>query len=330
MKKKTKTETEGPTTLLQVTRYFADPDVCLDWMVKSRWPKGVTCPRCSSANVGFLAKDRRWKCYNKHEDDSPQKFSVKVGTIFEDSPIGLDKWFVAMWLLGNCKNGISSYEIARDLDVTQKTAWFMLQRIRLVMQQGTFEMGGNGRPVEADETFIGGKARNMHKWRRAEKITGTGGSGKELVMGLLDRETGKVHIKHVADRKKKTLQAEVTAHVAPGAELMTDDLASYTGLDREYVHQFVNHAEEYVRGNVHTNGMENFWSLLKRGLKGTYVSVEPWHLHRYIDEQAFRYNERKREGGDSARFSQMLADVVGKRVMYKELTGKCAPTAATA
>jgi transposase-like protein len=329
-----KTETEGPKTLLQATRYFADLDVCQDWMVKSRWPNGVRCPRCDSEKVGYLAKDRRWKCYQKHTaEQGPQKFSVKVGTIFEDSPIALDKWFVAMWLLGNCKNGVSSYELARDIKVTQKTAWFMLQRIRLAMQQGTFDapMGSGGGEVEADETFIGGLSRNMHKARRRKAITGTGGAGKEIVFGLLDRETKKVRLKHVKNREAATLQGEIKSNVAKGAAVYTDEAAAYNNLSAaDYEHAFVNHAESYVFGSVHTNGLENFWSLLKRGLKGTYVSVEPFHLFRYIDEQAFRFNERKNNDGDAGRFSEMLSEVAGKRVTYAELTGKiAAPPAAT-
>jgi transposase-like protein len=197
----------------------------------------------------------------------------------------------------------------------------MLHRIRFAMQRGTFEkMGGSG-PVEADETMIGGLARFMHKDKKAVKITGTGGAGKELVVGLLDRETGKVHVEHIPNRKKKTLQEQVRAHVVSGAELFTDELASYTGLDKDYVHQFVNHAEKYVEGNVHTNGIENFWSLLKRGLKGTYVSVEPFHLFRYLDEQAFRYNERKHDNGDAGRFGEILSSAAGRRLTYKQLTG---------
>src|SRR6266851_3697477 len=261
-----------PQTLMATIRHLANPDVTLELMVSVRWPDGVTCPTCGAKRVTFLKTRRLWKCSNTHDR---RQFSVKVGTIFEDSPLPLDKWFAAMWLIGNCKNGISSYEIARDLGVTHKTAWFMLHRIRLALRNGTFEkMGGSG-PVEADETFIGGLARFMHKDKKAEKIHGTGGAGKELVMGLLDRESGQVRVKHVANRKRGTLQEEVRANVEPGSELFTDELASYTGLDRDYVHQFVNHAEKYVEGNVHTNGIENFWSLLKRGLKGTYVSVEP-------------------------------------------------------
>jgi transposase-like protein len=168
--------------------------------------------------------------------------------------------------------------------------------------------------------MIGGLARFMHADKKAEKITGTGGAGKELVMGLLDRETGKVRVKHVANRKRRTLQEEVRANVEAGAQVFTDELASYTGLEKDYVHKFVDHAERYVEGNVHTNGIENFWSLLKRGLKGTYISVEPFHLFRYLDEQAFRYNERK--GTDADRFREVLSTVFGRRLTFKELTGE--------
>jgi transposase-like protein len=307
-----------PRTLQDAILYFSNFDNCQRAMIDLRWPDGkVRCPYCNSENVTYLPSGRVWRCAIKHP---LRKFSLKVGTIFEDSPLGLDKWFTAMWLLSNCKNGVSSYEIHRDIHVTQKTAWFMLHRLRLAMQTGTFEKFGSGGPVEADETMIGGLARFMHKDKKAEKITGTGGAGKELVMGLLDRETGKVRVKHIANRKRRTLQEEIRANVEPGAEVFTDELASYTGLEKDYVHEFVNHAEKYVEGKVHTNGIENFWSLLKRGLKGTYVSVEPFHLFRYLDEEAFRYNERKTD--DAGRFVRTLAGVTGKRVMYKELTGK--------
>ena len=309
-----------PKTSVDAIRYYSDEDRCIGYMVSRRWPDGIVkCPTCGSAQVHFLANQRRWKCSTKHDR---QQFSVKVGTVFEDSPLSLTKWLPAVWLIGNCKNGISSCEVASDLKVCQKTAWFMLHRIRFAMQRGRFEkMGGSG-PVEADETMIGGLARFMHKEKKAVKITGTGGAGKELVVGLLDRETGKVHVEHIPNRKKKPLQEQVRAHVVGGAELFTDELASYTGLDNDYVHQFVNHAEKYVEGNVHTNGIENFWSLLKRGLKGTYVSVEPFHLFRYLDEQAFRYNERKHGNGDAGRFGEILSSVAGRRLTYKQLTGK--------
>jgi hypothetical protein len=278
-----------PSTLMDAIRYFSDADNCLNFMVAIRWPDSVTCPTCGGNELSFLKTRRLWKCKNKHPK---QQFSAKVGTIFEDSPIGLDKWFTAMWLVANCKNGISSYEIARDLDVTQKTAWFMDHRIRRAMETGSFEkIKGE---VEADDSFIGGLARNMHKDKRAEKIVGTGGTGKEIVMGLLERETGKIRVKHVADRQRHALQKEIHENVEEGSEVFTDAWLGYEGLDREFVHGFVDHAERYVNGRIHTNGLENFWSLLKRGIKGTYVSVEPFHLFRYLDEQAFRYNNRKR------------------------------------
>ena len=229
----------------------------------------------------------------------------------------MDKWLPAVWLIANCKNGISSYELAKDLDIQQKSAWFMLHRIRLAMQTGTFEkLSGE---VEVDETYIGGLARNMHKSKRAEKITGTGTSGKVAVMGLLERH-GEIRTKIVPDTKGRTLKVEVRENVEPGSEVHTDTLQSYKGLDVEFIHNVVDHAESYVKGHVHTNGLENFWSLLKRGIKGTYVSVEPYHLFRYLDEQSFRFNER--EGEDKDRFAKTLGSVAGRRVTYDELTGK--------
>jgi transposase-like protein len=285
-----------------------------------RWPDGIVkCPICNSAKVHFLANQRRWKCSQRHDR---RQFSIKVGTIFEDSPIGLEKWLPAVWLLTNCKNGVSSYEIGRDLGVTQKTAWFMLHRIRKAMQAGTFWKKMKGE-IEADESFIGGLARNMHKDKRAEKITVRGPAGKAIVMGLLDRETKQVRLKHVPNVHVDTLRREVRANVEPGSALYTDAYVAYQGMN-EFEHGFVDHAERYVDGRIHTNGLENFWSLLKRGLKGTYVSVEPFHLFRYLDEQAFRYNNRKTD--DGSRFEKTLSQVVGRRVTYKELTGKTAPT----
>ncbi len=308
--------TKPPETLIEAVRYFGDPDRALAFMVQVRWADGqVKCPTCGSTEVSFLSSRRLWKCSAEH---ARRQFSIKVGTVMEDSPIGLDKWLPAIWLIVNCKNGISSHELARDLDVTQKTAWFMLHRIRLAMQTGTWEKKISG-TAEADETFIGGLSRNMHKKDRARKITGTGGAGKALVMGLLDRETKTVRVRHLPNRTKETLQAQIREHVESGANVFTDEYVSYTGLDGEYVHKFVNHAERYVDGAVHTNGLENFWSLLKRGIKGTYVAVEPFHLFRYLDEQAFRFNERK--GTDLSRFVQVLGAIVGRRLTYKNLIG---------
>jgi hypothetical protein len=313
-------ETRTPKTLLDAVRYFSDPDVCLQMMVKVRWPNGVTCPTCGSDKVSFLVNQRRWQCSTKHPK---RQFSAKVGTIFEDSPIGLDKWLPVVWLLTNCKNGISSYEVARDLGVTQKTGWFMLQRVRLAMQAGSFWDKLEGE-IEADETFIGGLARNMHKDKKA-KITGTGGtgSGKAVVMGLLDRHSKQVRLVHVADTKAGTLQGVIRRYVRGGSYIFSDAWVGYHGLNREYVHQVIDHAERYVDGNVHTNMIENFWSLLKRMLKGTYISVEPFHLFRYLDEQAFRYNHRKANDGE--RFGRVMHGVIGKRLTYKNLTGKTGP-----
>lgn len=310
------TKNSAPTTLQAAILFFADPENCRQFMTELRWPDGkVTCPNCGSDNVKYLANARLFKCFEKHPR---QKFSLKVGTIFEDSPIGLEKWLPAMWLLVNCKNGISSWEIHRSLGVTQKTAWFMLQRLRLALQDSDgFMLGGE---VEVDETFIGGKARNMHAAKRREKITGTGGKDKSIVFGMVERG-GKVRATHVATRGKAELHSEIRDNIAAGAAIFSDELKSYDGLDADYQHAVINHAVEYVNGNVHTNTMENFWSLLKRGLHGTYVSVEPFHLFRYIDEQAFRYNNRL-DMDDADRFTTAMTQVVGKRLTYKELTGK--------
>jgi transposase-like protein len=310
----------APRTLQEAIIYFADPDRCLKFMVEIRWPDGVKCPTCGSKEVYFLESRRVWKCKAKH---AKQQFSAKVGTVFEDSPICLDKWFTAVWLVANCKNGVSSYEIARDLHVTQKTAWFMDHRIRLAMQTGTFEKVAG--EFEVDESFIGGLARNMHKNKKA-KITGTGGAGKAIVMGLLDRKTKKIRLRHVANTQRETLQGVVREYVEGGSYVYSDAWVAYNGLDREYIHQVIDHAETYVNGNVHTNGIENFWSLLKRGLKGTYISVEPFHLFRYLDEQAFRFNERKQN--DGGRFISAMQGVTGKRVTYEKLTGKVEDAAA--
>jgi len=308
-----------PETLQEAILYFADPVNCREYLVARRWPRGVTCPRCGSQNVLFLEKYNRWHCREKHE--APQ-FTLKTGTVMEDSPIGLDKWLTALWMVVNCKNGVSSYEIHRSIGVTQKTAWFLDHRIRLMLGD-EYASGKLGGEVEADETFIGGKARNMHVSKRERRITGTGGKDKTAVMGLLERG-GKVRTKVIPNRKRTALQAEVRKHVEAGAALYTDALPSYSGLAQEYAHQVVDHAVEYVNGRVHINGLENFWSLLKRGISGTYVSVEPFHLFRYLDEQSFRFNNRKLT--DAERFDIAVRGVTGKRLTFNELTGKSSST----
>jgi transposase-like protein len=312
---------KAPSTLREAVIHYANPENCHQFMVDLRWPDGkVICPRCGSDDVSYLPNARVFKCYQKHER---QKFSLKVGTIFEDSPIPLEKWLPVMWLLVNSKNGISSWEIHRAIGVTQKTAWFMLQRGRLAMQDESHggKIGGPDCEVEVDETLIGGKSRNMHKDRkmRAQKH-GRNTGGKAVVMGMLER--GKtVRAKVIADRKTPTMQPIVRDNIEAGSMLMSDEWADNWRMDDEYIHGMVNHLETYVNGNIHTNGLENFWSLLKRGLHGTYVSVEPFHLFRYVDEQAFRYNNRG-PMNDSDRFVYVMRHIVGRRLTYDQLTGK--------
>ena len=312
-----------PTTLIEAIRYFSDPDICLNFMVNIRWPDGVvTCSTCGRDDVRFIPTRRIWECRSRH---TRRQFSIKVGTIFEDSPIGLDKWLSTIWMIANAKNGVSSYEIHRAIGVTQKTAWFMLHRIRLAMQDGDF--GGMSGEVEADETYIGGKARFMHKAKRKAVIQGRGTAGKTAVMGLLERHgpdgSSAVKAKVIQDTSRRTLSGEIRRSVAPGSSVYTDEHSGYTSMGDTYTHEVINHAEAYVRGKVHTNGIENFWSLLKRAIKGTYVSVEPFHLFRYVDEESFRYNARS--GDDVDRFNKVSHGVVGKRLTYKALVGSTTP-----
>lgn len=304
---------ETPKTLQQAVVHFDKPENCNAFMIAMRWPDGlVRCPSCDSENVTYLAKQRRWKCYSKHPKS---QFSLKVGTIFEDSALGLDKWLTAIWLIANAKNGISSYELSRGLGITQKSAWHVLHRIRLAMQNGTInKLSGS---VEVDETFIGGKARNMHASKR--KHLGTGGAGKVAVMGLLERH-GEVRTMVVSNTRRETLQPHVEKHIEQGSNVYTDSYISYNNLESQYMHNVINHAERYVNGHIHTNGIENFWSLLKRTLGGTYISVEPFHLFRYLDEQAFRFNNRK--ANDAGRFLALVSSITGKRLEYKNLIGQ--------
>jgi len=308
---------EFPKTLQQAIVYFDDQDRALDFFVGMRWPNGVCCPRCNSSRVSFTAKRRVWTC---EECPKRRQFSFKVGTIMEDSPIGLDKWLVGMWLITSAKNGISSYELHRTLGITQKSAWFLSHRIRLAMQNGTIEkMSGT---VEVDETFIGGAARFMHKNRRRALKIKTGPVNMTPVQGLLERHTGgksRVILKVMKNRKRSECQKHVKEYVLKDSHVYTDKLASYQGLNSDYVHKVIDHAEKYVDGVVHTNGLENFWSLLKRCVKGTYVSVEPFRLFRYLDEQSFRFNERK--STDSERFLKAIPSLIGRHLTYKGLTG---------
>src|SRR2546423_8240947 len=309
-----KTPMEFPQTLHDAIKYFSIGDNALNFVVSLRWPAGVVCPRCGSKKVRFLKSRKIWEC---SECESLRQFSAKVGTVMEDSPISLDKWMCAFWLIANAKNGISSCELHRSLGVTQKTAWFMLHRIRLAMQSGSIEkMNGT---CEADETYIGAKARYMHKHRR----TGVGDAGikKTAVQGILERTKGdkasRVVLKVVKTTRRPELCSNVREYVEQGATVCTDALMSYDNLSLDYDRQIIDHMECYAKGQVHTNGLENFWSLLKRGLKGTYVNVEPFHLFRYLDEQVFRFNARKLT--DKMRFLATIGKFAGKRLTYAKL-----------
>lgn len=318
-------QTEQPKSLIEAIRYFSNEQTCIDAIASLRWVDGKpVCPKCGVAEGDrkhmWLANQRRWKCYSCRK-----QFSVKVGTIFEDSPIGLDKWLTALWLLVNCKNGVSSYEIARDLEITQKSAWFVLQRLRFILKDVTVEkMGGSGTPVQMDESFHGGKPKNMHSDRRLKLRLGMNGyAEKTAVFGMLETGTRQVRAMVIPNVKRNTLQAAILDNVGFGATIHTDQWPGYDGLAaKQFVHETVNHMQEYVTaGGVNTQAIENFWSLLKRGLNGTYVAVEPMHMDRYLDEQMFRFNNRIGHN-DGTRFTKALSQAPGRRLTYAELTGK--------
>src|SRR5437588_1115053 len=318
---------DAPKTLQQAIVYFSDPDRAFEYAKKFRWPNGkVVCPRCGKAKHSFIKTRRIWFCYV-----CQKQFTLKLATIFEDSPLGLDKWMTAFWMLVNCKNGVSSMEIHRALGITQKSAWFMLQRLRTALHNRTFgstsKLGGPDSEVEADETFVGGLTKNMHKDRKL-RLVKQGGmhGGKTVVQGILDRNLRKVRAQVVPNVTRETLQNVLLKNIKYGSKVYTDDAIGYDKVRYNFVHDVVNHAERYVNGRVHTNGLENFWSLLKRGLRGTYVAVEPFHLARYIDEQVFRYNNRKHADkstmSDAERFKLAMSQVGGRRLTYADLTGK--------
>jgi transposase-like protein len=316
-----------PVTLSQAIAYFADAERAFDYAKWLRWPDGkVTCPRCGSESNSFVKTRSLWFC-----NGCKKQFTVKVGTIFEDSPMGLDKWMTAVWMICNCKNGISSYEISRALGITQKSAWFMLHRIREAMKDGSIvKFGGpTGEPIEVDETFVGGKIMNMHRSRVREKYKGIpvgATSAKAIVMGMRDRETRRVRAKVIPNTNRETLQNAILDNIDRKSTIYTDAAQGYYKLaEKDFIHETVNHMEEYVRGQVHTQGIENFWSLLKRGLKGTYVAVEPFHLDRYVSEQVFRFNNRATKDNpltDEDRFTLAMSQIVGRRLTYTQLTGQ--------
>jgi transposase-like protein len=305
---------ETPRTLLEAIIHFSDAENCRKFMIAIRWADGVVrCPYCDATKLTWLAKANVYRCYGNHPK---QKFSLKVGTIFEDSPLSLSKWLPAAWLISNCKNGISSYEVARALGITQKSAWHMLHRLREAMTDAGEKLGGNGAVVEIDETFVGGKVMNMHAKKRSKLTTRDG--NKAIVLGMLERG-GKVKAHVIADRKRQQIEPAMAEGIKPGADIITDEFSTYHFTSDAYNREVINHAVEYVNGHVHTNGIENFWSLLKRGLKGTYISIEPFHLDAYVKEQVFRYNNRK-DADDFARFATCMMGIQGKQLTYKALT----------
>jgi ISXO2-like transposase domain/Transposase zinc-ribbon domain len=318
-----------PKTLTQAITYFQDADNCLNYLAARRWRSGVICPTCGRTDAAFVPSRRYWQCKTRHPK---AQFSVKTGTILEDSALGLEKWLPVMWMVANCKNGVSSWEIHRSLGVTQKTAWFMLHRIRLGMKEThgygdpQTKLGGQGSEVEIDETFVGGLKKNMHADKKVRYEARGGASGKAIVQGILDRDARQIRAKVMPNVRRETLQTEILKQVKYGTRVYTDDAVAYEqGLQWRYIHDFVNKTETYVRGRVHVNGVENFWSLLKRGLRGTYVAVEPFHLFRYVDEQVFRYNNRATKDNpltDADRFDLLCSQIVGKRLTYAELTAK--------
>ncbi len=335
-----------PVTLQQAIVYFGDSERAFDYAKFLRWPDDkVTCPRCGSESNSFVKTRKLWFC-----NGCKKQFTVKVGTIFEDSPIGLDKWMTAVWMICNCKNGISSYELHRAIGVTQKSAWFMLHRIREAMKnESIMRMGGSdGGPVEVDEAYIGGQPKNRHLGKRdpghgkkylldddgersglnpdyVPHICGRA-TKKTAVFGMLDREARQVRAHVIPEVKREVLMEAILGNVEKGATIYSDGLADYRPLrNMEFIHETVNHVTEYVRGQVHTQGIENFWSLLKRGLRGTYVAVEPFHLDRYIGEQVFRYNNRATKDNplnDEDRFALAMHQAVGRRLTYAQLRGQ--------
>ena len=303
-------ETPLPKTLQQAVKAFADPQFCIDIIAAMRWENGqATCPKCKSTNAHYMESRRVWQCKNK---ECKKQFSIKTGTIFEDSAISLENWLMAMWLIVNAKNGISSYELHRAIGITQKSAWFVLHRVRTAMTVGSIEkLSGE---IEVDETFVGGLGKNMHRRKRKELNIKPGSGSKTAVMGMVQRR-GRVKAKVIKRTTRETLHGEIEASVEAGSTVMTDEFPAYRQMSEEYIHEVVNHSREYVKGNIHTNSIENFWSLLKRTIKGTYISVSPAHLQKYVEEQVFRYNERKEN--DQIRFVRLLESISGKKLTYK-------------
>jgi transposase-like protein len=307
-------EIKTPKTLLEAVQYFTNDALCVEYLSRLKWGGDEKCcTYCGSLSLYGLRTRPVFKCR-----DCKKQFSLKKGTIMEKSPLPITKWLPAIWLVVNDKNGISSYEVARALGVSQKTAWFMMHRVRESVVNGSMrKLSGE---IEVDETYVGGKIRNMHKSKKAqfESTKGRALTNKVTVMGIVERK-GEVRAKVVNDPKKRTLIPEIYENVEKGSMIFTDALNSYKTLKADYIHSSVDHRFTYVDGNTHTNTLENFWMLFKRCVKGTYVHLSAFHMDRYLDEQTFRYNNRK--ATDSVRFERAASGIFGKRLTYKELTG---------
>lgn len=297
--------------LLNLLSYFKDEQICLSYLETIRWEGKLSCPYkdCEGDKI-YRCKDHKYKC-----DKCKRIYSVKVGTIFEGSKLPLQKWYAAIYLITAHKKGISSLQLSRDLSITQKTAWFVLHRVRysLGLNSGTDKLSGI---IEADETFMGGNEKNKHKSKRTEGTQGRSVKTKSAVAGVIERG-GELRAKKIKNTNGYHLKPFVVKNVEFGSQLMTDEHLGYNGLAQLFKHSRVNHGtEQYVVGNCHTNAMEGFWSLLKRGVNGIYHSISQKHLQQYIDEFVFRYNTRK--ASETNRFDMMLNNI-NARLTYNTL-----------
>jgi transposase-like protein len=297
-----------PQTLLEAVRHFSDPEAAWHFVKEMRWPGGAICPFCGHDKSSFCEPRKRWQCKSCRK-----QYTVKTGTIFHGSPLGLDVWLSGMWLITNARNGISSYELSRSLGISQPCAWFLAHRVRSMMETGTFlRLSGT---VEVDETWVGGKPAAMHANRRTEMRRR--GFPKVCVMGLKERG-GQVRLRVIQNTKAETLQPAIRRFVKKGEMLYTDNARAYQGIEKDFDHHTVNHfAGQYVTGDVSCNSIDNVWSVMKRAYHGSHIHYSHQHAHRYVAETEFKMNHR--EYKDGARFAIAVSQVSGKRLTYREL-----------